>query len=145
MKIGELAREAGCDVETVRFYEREGLLAAPAREASGYRRYGEPDLARLRFVRHCRSLDIPLAEVRQLIDFAAEPASSCAAVNGLLDRQIELVRQRLSALRQLEEQLATLRRTCHGPTAEPCAILASFVAAAEAHACACHPKSTAVA
>ena len=60
MRIGELAARAGCDVETLRFYEREGLLAAPAREASGYRRYDDRALDTVRFIRHCRSLDIPL-------------------------------------------------------------------------------------
>ena len=69
MKIGELASQAGCDVQTVRFYEREGLLAEPEREASGYRRYAEPHLRRLQFIRHCRSLDIPLPEIRQLLDW----------------------------------------------------------------------------
>ena len=61
MKIGELASFAGCDVQTVRFYEREGLLEAPPRDASGYRSYDERSLAKIRFVRQCRSLDIPLA------------------------------------------------------------------------------------
>ena len=58
MKIGELASRAGCDVQTVRFYEREGLLEAPAREPSGYRRYEDRHLTQLNFVRHLRSLNI---------------------------------------------------------------------------------------
>lgn len=141
MKIGELARAAHCDVETVRFYERAGLLDEPEREASGYRRYDEPHLRRLRFIRHCRSLDIPLSEIRQLLDFAAAPVQSCAAVDELLDRQVALVRQRLDALRALEQQLTKLRRTCKGGRSDPCAILASFTSAADAHAWACHPAS----
>ena len=72
MRIGELARKAGVDVQTVRFYEREGLLDAPARTGSGYRAYGEEDLERLHFVRHCRSLDMPLAEIRRLIELSRE-------------------------------------------------------------------------
>ena len=70
MKIGEVAAKAGCDVQTVRYYEREGLLEAPEREDSGYRRYSDKHLSRLQFIRHCRALDIPLAEVRQLLDYA---------------------------------------------------------------------------
>src|SRR5687768_12664482 len=58
MRIGELARQAGVDVQTVRYYEREGLLEAPARTGSGYRTYGPQHLERLNFVRHCRSLDL---------------------------------------------------------------------------------------
>ena len=138
MKIGELAGEAGCDVQTVRFYEREGLLDEPVREESGYRRYDERALEKLRFLRHCRSLDMPLSEVRQLLAFAAQPEQSCGQVNELLDRHIDLVKQRLSALKALEKQLVALRRTCDGDTSHPCAILEAFQSAAQDHACACH-------
>jgi DNA-binding transcriptional MerR regulator len=63
-------------VQTVRYYEREGLLEAPEREESGYRRYADRHLQRLQFIRHCRALDIPLAEVRQLLDYAQTPRQS---------------------------------------------------------------------
>ena len=139
MRIGELAQRAGCDVQTVRFYEREGLLEEPQREPSGYRAYDARHLSRLNFVRHCRSLDIPLPEVRQLLDFAARPDQSCARVNELLDEHIKLVAQRVAALRQLEKQLVALRKTCDGDSSHSCAILESFMTAAEEHACACHP------
>jgi Cd(II)/Pb(II)-responsive transcriptional regulator len=138
MKIGELAAQAACDVQTVRFYEREGLLEEPARDASGYRSYDGRHLSRLNFIRHCRSLDIPLPEVRQLLAFAAEPGESCAQVNDLLDGHIALVKSRIQALKVLEKQLVALRKTCDGDTSHPCAILESFVSAAEQHACACH-------
>ncbi|MDB5861746.1 MAG: Cd(II)/Pb(II)-responsive transcriptional regulator [Ramlibacter sp.] len=139
MKIGELAANASCDVQTVRFYEREGLLAAPGRDASGYRSYDARHLSRLNFIRHCRSLDIPLPEVRQLLAFAAEPDRSCAQVNGLLDGHVALVKSRIQALKALEGQLVALRKTCDGDTSHSCAILESFMSAAEQHACACHP------
>ena len=139
MRIGELAERAGCDVQTVGFYEREGLLEEPARDGSGYRRYDERHATRLAFVRHCRSLDLPLPEVRLLLDFAAQPSQSCAQVNELLDQHISLVKQRLAALKALEKQLLALRRTCDGDSSYPCAILESFMSSASAHACACHP------
>ena len=138
MKIGELASRAGCDVQTVRFYEREGLLEAPASRAVRVPPYQERHLTQLSFVRHLRSLDIPLPEVRQLLAFAAEPDKSCAQVNDLLDGHITLVKQRVQALRALENQLLALRRTCDGDTSHPCAILESFEAAAREQACACH-------
>ena len=69
MRIGELSRHSGCDVETIRYYEREGLLDAPQREDNGYRRYGDGHLVQLNFVRHCRSLGMSLADVRRLRDF----------------------------------------------------------------------------
>jgi len=123
----------------VRFYEREGLLDEPEREASGYRRYADRHLQRLQFIRHCRSLDIPLPEVRELLKFAAQPEQSCAHVDALLDEHIDRVRQRLAALRTLQRQLLALRGRCDGDPSHSCAILESFMAAAEAHACACHP------
>ncbi|MDB5893483.1 MAG: Cd(II)/Pb(II)-responsive transcriptional regulator [Rhodoferax sp.] len=138
MKIGELASKTGCDVQTVRFYEREGLLEEPGRNASGYRNYDDRHLSRLNFIRHCRSLDIPLAEVRQLLAFAAAPDQSCAQVNDLLDGHIGLVKSRIQALKALEKQLTALRRTCDGDTSHPCAILESFMTATGQHACACH-------
>ena len=139
MKIGELATRAGCDVQTVRFYEREGLLEEPARTESGYRSYDDRQLGRLHFIRHCRSLDIPLPEVRQLLAFAARPDQSCAQVNELLDGHIALVQERLRALKALEEQLVALRRTCDGDTTHACAILEAFMTATGQNACACHP------
>lgn len=141
MKIGELAARAGCDVQTIRFYERERLLEAPEREASNYRRYAERHLQRLQFIRHCRSLDIPLPEVRRLLAFAAAPGASCHQVNTLLDDHIARVRERIEALRALEGQLAALRARCDGDPSHSCAILESFETAAAAHACACHPAA----
>ena len=139
MKIGELATQAGCEVQTVRYYERERLLDAPERESSGYRRYASKHLERLRFIRHCRSLDIPLSEVRQLIEYADAPRQSCAEVNALLDEHIEHVHQRLAALNALERQLTALRRECKGADANrSCAILDSFMSAAADHSCVCH-------
>jgi Cd(II)/Pb(II)-responsive transcriptional regulator len=140
MRIGELASRAGCDVQTVRFYERDGLLEEPAREPSGYRRYDERHLTRLNFIRHCRSLDVPLPEVRQLLAFAARPDQSCAQVDELLDGHIALVKSRISALRALEKRLTALRRTCDGDTSHGCAILESFMTAAGHGGCACHPQ-----
>ena len=139
MKIGELAARGGCDVQTVRFYEREGLLDEPERETSGYRRYADRHLQRLQFIRHCRSLDIPLPEVRELLKFAAQPEQSCAHVDALLDEHIGRVRLRLAALRTLQKQLLALRGRCDGDPSHSCAILESFMTAAEEHACACHP------
>jgi Cd(II)/Pb(II)-responsive transcriptional regulator len=141
MKIGELAANAGCDVQTIRYYEREGLLEAPEREASGYRRYAGKHLSRLQFIRHCRTLDIPLSEVRQLLDYAEAPRQSCHAVNALLDEHIERVRRHLAALATLERQLVALRRRCKGANGKrPCAIIESFMSAPSRNACACHPE-----
>ena len=126
MKISELAAAAGCDVQTIRYYEREELLSEPARTESGYRDYGREHLARLQFIRHCRALDIPLAEVRQLLDYARSPRESCAATNELLDDHIERVTERIRGLQHLKRELVALRACCDGSRDQPCAIIASF-------------------
>jgi Cd(II)/Pb(II)-responsive transcriptional regulator len=112
MRIGQLARRADCDVETIRFYEREGLLPKPDREPNGYRQYGSPHLKQLHFIRHCRTLDIGLADIRTLLEFRSAPRLPCGAVNLLIDRHIARVHERIQALRVLEAQLLGLRRTC---------------------------------
>lgn len=139
MKIGDLARRAACDVETVRFYEREGLLDAPPRDANGYRHYADTHLTQLNFIRHCRSLDIGLAEVRVLRGFQADPGLACDAVNELIDTQIARIHRQVESLRLLERQLHALRDTCRAKnTARQCGILRNLEQAAEGEGCSCH-------
>lgn len=130
MKIGELATRAECDVQTVRYYERTGLLPAPGRTHSNYRSYGPGHLERLRFIRRCRSLDMALDEVRILLSFLEHPEKNCAAVNQLLDEHVEHVRTRIRDLSELEVELKRLRRQCRKiQTAEDCGILRQLNAA----------------
>jgi DNA-binding transcriptional MerR regulator len=140
MKIGELARGAGVDVQTVRYYEREGLLEAPSRTPAGYRAYGPGHLERLNFVRHCRSLDIPLAEIRRLIDLSGDQAVSCDDVDDLVRSHLRRVSTKRAALQHLETQLLALTEQCAaGHRVADCGILAELVHAAQGEACACHP------
>jgi Cd(II)/Pb(II)-responsive transcriptional regulator len=142
MKISELGRATGVDVETIRFYEKEGLLPPPAREANGYRSYGHEHLERLAFIRHCRALDIPLAEVQRLLDFVQGTPDGCGDIDALIDRQLERVRARLASLQALERQLDELRRRCDADHAtHECGILQELVAAAHGEACVCHPHA----
>ena len=135
MRIGELAAAVGVDVETVRFYERERLLPAPARSANGYRAYGQAHLERLAFVRHCRSLDITLKDVRKLLQLIDRPAAQCGDVDELVDQQLARVRARLVSLRSLERQLVTLRARCASRRpAHKCGILSELVEAARREA-----------
>jgi len=143
MRIGELAAATGVDVETIRYYEREGFLQSPTRGANGYRAYGKGHLERLAFVRHCRALDIPLAEVRRLLDFVEHPARDCGDIDRLIDEQLTRVRARLKSMRALERQLAQLRERCGaGHATGECGILHELVAAAHGEACACHGEAT---
>lgn len=139
MRIGQLARAAGVDAETIRYYERIGILAPPARSPNGYRAYGAAQLERLAFVRHCRSLDMPLEEIRRLLAFVDRPDADRAGIDRLIDAQLARVRTRLASLQALERQLASLREQCAGDHAGgECGILHELVAAAHDEACACH-------
>lgn len=139
MRIGELGQAAGVDVETVRFYEKSGLLPAPARRDNGYRAYGAMHLERLAFIRHCRALDIPLNEIKQLLEFVERPEADCGDIDRLIDTQLTKVRARLKSLKALEKQLASLKGRCgNSHTAGECGILHELVAAAHGEACAYH-------
>lgn len=131
MRIGELGKATGVDVETIRYYEKIGLLPVPARHENGYRFYGDTQLERLAFVRHCRALDMPLAGIKRLLDFLEQPMAECADVNRLIDEQLTRVRTRIKSLRALERQLSALRGCCATPhTAADCGILQELVSAA---------------
>lgn len=142
MRIGELARATGVELETIRYYERIGLLAEPGRQDNGYRSYGRSHLERLSFIRHCRALDMSLAEVKRLLDFVENPGADCGDVNRLIDAQLVRVRARLKSLRALERQLSALSGRCDARhTTGECGILQELVAAAHGEACACHDAS----
>lgn len=113
MKIGELAKAAKCTTETVRFYEKAGLLPEAARTEGNYRRYGPLHLERLRFIRNCRALDMTHEEIRALLGLMDKATESCGAVNVLLDEHIGHVDARIEELLQLKRQLGVLRRQCH--------------------------------
>ena len=103
------------------------------------RAYRPAHVERLAFIRHCRALDVPLAEVKRLLDFVAHPDANCGDINRLIDEQLARVRARLKSMRALEKQLAALRAQCQaGHSAAECGILHELVAAAHGEACACH-------
>jgi Cd(II)/Pb(II)-responsive transcriptional regulator len=130
MKIGEMARAARTQVETIRYYEREGLLAQAPRSDGNYRIYGAEHVERLAFIRHCRSLDMTLAEIRLLLRFRDAPRDNCGEVNALLDEHIVHVATRIRGLRQLEKQLKALREQCaDAQEAEHCGILNELASA----------------
>lgn len=109
MKIGALAEATGTPVETIRFYEREGLLPPPARAENNYRLYLPIHVERLAFVRQCRGLDMTLDEIRALIELRDSPAQDCGEINALLDEHIGHVAQRIRELRVLERDLKPAR------------------------------------
>lgn len=139
MKIGELAKATGTDAETLRYYERIGLLAPPVRQANGYRSYPEQAVQQVRFIRHCRELGISLAEIEKITKLSQQPEADCDEVNRILALHVAQVRAKLLALQSLEQQLLALQGQCSSSqrTAD-CGILRDLMAVADEAHCACH-------
>jgi Cd(II)/Pb(II)-responsive transcriptional regulator len=124
LKIGDIARRAQCPAQTIRYYERAGLLPEPTRTSGNYRIYGREHVQRLAFIRNCRALDMTLEEIRKLLQVRDLSRKNCESAHQLLDEHISHVATRIGELRQLERQLKALRREC-GPERDDaeCAIL----------------------
>ena len=124
LKIGDLAKKTSCLVETIRYYEQQGLLPTPARSEGNFRLYNDTHVERLQFIRHCRSLDMTLEEIRSLLSFRDAPETNCGEVNMLLDKHIEHVAHRIEELTALQRQLTELRNQCQtAQAAKDCGIL----------------------
>ena len=124
MRIGHLAGKAGVAVDTVRYYERQGLLPEPARRPSGYRDYGDDELQQLRFVRRCKALGFTLEETRELLRLNANPKADRAEVRALTERRLADVDAKLRELQLLRDSLAELATSCSGHgTLDACPII----------------------
>ena len=122
--IGQIAREAGIGVETVRFYEREGLLEQPARRASGYRQFEPEAVARLRFIKQAQRLGFTLREVRELLALKLDPDATRAQVRGRAVDKIADIDKRIKELKRMKNALTPLIEACDGKgTLEGCPIL----------------------
>jgi DNA-binding transcriptional MerR regulator len=123
--IGELASRSDTTAETIRYYERIGLLPRPIRAGNGrYRRYVADDAARLRFVRRARALGFSIDEVREFIRLAERPSQSCSAVDKHARRHLEEVRSKIEQLQALETELQRVITVCGGGrTIKDCRIL----------------------
>jgi len=127
MRIGELAKAAGCQAVTVRFYERKGLLGAAARSESNYRVYGQVDLERLLFIRRCRSLGLSLDEIERLVEIQSDPTVDCTDVNTCLDRHLDELEEQIKTLKRLQRDLKSLRRQCAVPgPSSGCGVLSAL-------------------
>jgi Cd(II)/Pb(II)-responsive transcriptional regulator len=116
MKIGQLSKISGCSVQTIRYYESEGLLSTPERTEGNFRLYGERIQNELEFVKHCRSLNIPLTDVKRLIELKNKPEASCHSVNKLIDTQLKLVNERMKELLSLKSELQQMANACKSDT-----------------------------
>lgn len=107
MNIGQLAEQASVSTDTLRYYEKQGLLDAPARHANGYRRYGEADLARVRFVRSAQALGFTLAEIRGVLPALAQGRLDRSALEALLQDKLAEIDSHMRRLRMLRRELQT--------------------------------------
>ncbi|TVR83830.1 MAG: MerR family transcriptional regulator [Rhodospirillales bacterium] len=121
--IGWLARASGCRVETVRYYERIGLLPKPPRTAGGHRMYDSDHLRRLAFIRRSRELGFGLPEVRELLALADDRSAPCDTVHALAERHLAAIRARLADLRRMQRELAVMAATCRTGRVPECRIL----------------------
>lgn len=123
MKISDAARAAGCHLETVRYYERIGLLAAPERTASGYRRYTAADVDRLRFVARSRDLGFSLDEIRSLLRLDQDPTLTCAEVTAIARTHLDQVQARIRDLARVATELERAITGCSGGDRAHCTVL----------------------
>lgn len=112
MKIGELAQRTGISIETIRFYEAQGLLPPPARAANNYRVYTPEHVEQLAFIAKCRSLDMAHTEIRRLLELQANPQASCEEINNLLDEHLRHVEARIAELTELKRQIEAIGQCC---------------------------------
>lgn len=124
LRIGEVAKRTGVSVETVRFYEREGLLAKPARLPSGYREYPEEVLYRIRFIKRAKKLGFSLKGIAELLALRHDPSRSACEVREAAERLIAEIEERISTLELMRSSLVELTRACTGAgTTRECSIL----------------------
>jgi Cu(I)-responsive transcriptional regulator len=126
LTIGRLAKAAGTKVETVRWYEKEGLIDAPARTVSNYRSYTLRHLSRLTFIRRARDLGFSLEQVRALLNLASDPGRDCGSVDELATGHLAAIDRKIADLAALRRELATLLTSCRGGTVSECRILEAF-------------------
>ncbi|KRE89311.1 MerR family transcriptional regulator [Frateuria sp. Soil773] len=124
LTIGAVAKRVGVAIDTIRYYEREGLLPEPLRRASGYRSYGEGTVAQLRFIRRAKDLGFTLEEIRDLLALSADRRRGVKAVKQRAEQRLEAIEVRIAELQRVRDGLAQLIASCPGHGApEQCPIL----------------------
>jgi len=126
MRIGELARTTGTKAETIRYYEREGILPAADRTDSNYRDYSDEHLATLTFVRRARELGFSMAQVRELLALSDHDDKPCEDVDQLVQRQLLEVKRKISDLSALHDELQQMLRSCQADRIGDCRIVESL-------------------
>jgi len=123
MKIGKLSEQTDCKIETIRYYEKIGLLPEPLRTEGGYRNYNEDHLKRLMFIRRSRELGFSIEEIRALLGLADSADYTCGEVKALTDQHLQSVKNKITDLHKLEKTLAKMSSQCDGGTVPECPIM----------------------
>jgi Cd(II)/Pb(II)-responsive transcriptional regulator len=124
LKIKELAKKIGLSIDTIRFYEKKGLIPPPLRGDNNYRYYDEEAYKKLIFIKHCRDLDISIQEILQLNELLQHPEQNCNAVNHIIDQHLIDIQHKINSFINFQKQLQALRQTCHdNNTIEHCQII----------------------
>lgn len=123
LQRAEFARRTGCNLETIRYYEKIGMMPDPPRTASGYRIYDESNVSRLRFILRARELGFSLADVRRLLELVDSGAQTCAEVKERTERHLADVRAKIADLRRIEKMLAKTAAQCSGDDIPECPVL----------------------
>ena len=127
MKIGEVADRGGVNLQTIRYYEREGLLPQPPRLPSGYRVYSEPTVRRVRFIKRAQELGFTLAEIRELLSLRIDHDRDRSEVRAIAEAKVADIQEKIRTLSSMKDALLRLTEHCrgHGPASE-CPILESL-------------------
>ena len=123
LKIGDIAKETGLRVETIRYYERAGLLNSPGRTAGRHRVYSREDLTRLKFIVSARELGFSQADVRQLLSLSSGGTIPCHDVKSITERHLAAIRARITMLVKMEALLASAVAQCPGGAVQNCAVI----------------------
>ena len=122
-KIGVLAKKTDCQIETIRYYERIGLMPKPDRTQSGHRVYGSEHEKRLRFILRSRELDFSLGEIRTLLQAAEAENPSCAEVEKFSEKHLELIQGKIKDLKAMEKTMKNLLKECQGNRTPGCPLI----------------------
>ena len=135
LHIGEVARQSGVSIDTIRFYEKAGVLPRPARSKGGYRIYEKRELEDLEFIQNAQQLGFSLKEIHELFAIQRHPQEACATVRDLIAQKLAVVRSKIEQLQTLESALADANKTCRkalrnsSSHSDICPVLERFVAA----------------
>lgn len=128
LRRAELAKRSGCNLETIRYYEKVGLMPNPPRSASGYRIYDEDHIRRLRFILRSRELGFAIEDIRGLLALVDDGNQTCAEVKARTEKHLADVRAKIADLRRIERVLAKMSAACSGKKVPECPILDALAA-----------------